>query len=305
MLSMRFSGVVAYPITPFAPGGVIDHRALASQIATLASSGVDGICVLGTAGSFAYLTQQERAQVLRVSVSAAAGSGVPVGVGVSALTTQQVLELAWDAENAGADGLVVNPLSYVALRSPEIADHVETVASSVGLPLCLDNNPTTTGFMYPVDLAAELTHVHNVVSFKDTADSVGALQNRRHLFEQLCEPDTCFAVASPQLIVNDPDPSVAWHTGLAAALPRELTAFRAAATAGDIDSVQHWVAALKPLIEVLRWERPLSSIYALNDICGVHTAAPRRPIHPVTSDSRERIADAVQIVRQMLPESLH
>ena len=43
----------------------------------------------------------------------------------------------------------------MALRSPEIADQVETVASSVALPLCLDNNPSTTGFVYPVDLAAE------------------------------------------------------------------------------------------------------------------------------------------------------
>ncbi|MDO5617757.1 dihydrodipicolinate synthase family protein [Kocuria sp.] len=300
MLSMRFSGVVAYPVTPFAPGGVIDHTAFATQISTLAESGVDAISVLGTAGSFAYLTQEERGSVLRTAVEAASGSGVPVGVGISALTTQQVLELAWDAENAGADGLVVNPLSYVALRSPEIADQVETVASSVSLPMCLDNNPATTGFVYPVDLAAELTQLDNVVAFKDTADSPRALQNRRHLFDRLCDPGTTFAVASPQLILDDADASIAWHTGLAAALPREFAAFRAAAESGDREVVTRWQEALTPLIEVLRWERPLSSIYALNDVCGVHTAAPRRPIHPVTSQSRERIAEAVQVVRRAL-----
>lgn len=299
MLTMRFSGVVAYPITPFAPGGAIDQVTFSAHIAALAESGVDGICVLGTAGSFAYLSHDERAAVVRTAVSAAAGSGIPIGVGVSALTTQQVLELAWDAENAGADGLVVNPLSYVPLLSPEIADQVETVASSVSLPLCLDNNPSTTGFMYPVDLAAELTRVHNVVAFKDTADSVRALHNRRRLLNQLCEPGTCFAIASPQLMMDDPDPTTAWHTGLAAALPQEFVAFRAAA-ADDSEAVHRWREAFAPLIDVLRWERPLSSIYALNDVCGVRTAAPRRPIHPVTSQSRERIAEAVRVVRQAL-----
>lgn len=302
MLSLSFSGLVAYPVTPFHPGGVVDLGALAQQVADLATADVDAICVLGTAGSFAYLSREERGDVLRTAVSAAHGSGVPVGVGVSALTTQEVLELAWDAENAGADGLVVNPLSYVALRSPEIADQVETVASSVSLPLCLDNNPATTGFVYPVDLAAELSQLENVVAFKDTADSVRALQNRKHLFEQLSQPGTTFAVSSPQLIIDDADPTISWHTGLAAALPREFSAFRNAAVAGDDDAVARWRSALSPLIDVLRWERPLSSIYALNDVCGVHTAAPRRPIHPVTSQSRERIAEAVRGVRNAMTE---
>lgn len=300
MLSMQFQGLVAYPVTPFFPGGQIDLVTFSAQIARLADSGVDAICVLGTAGSFAYLNTDERGNVLRTAVAAARGSGIPVGVGISALTTQQVLELAWDAENAGADGLVVNPLSYVSLRSPEIADQVETVSSSVSLPLCLDNNPATTGFLYPVDLAAELTHLENVVAFKDTADSVRALQNRRHLFERLCEPGTAFGVATPQLIVDDADPTTSWHTGLAAALPREFAAFRAAAVAGDREEVRRWQEAMTPLIEVLRWERPLSSIYALNDVCGVHTAAPRRPIHPVTSQSRDRIAEAVRTVRHTM-----
>ncbi|NHU84028.1 dihydrodipicolinate synthase family protein [Kocuria sp. JC486] len=299
---MQFSGLVAYPVTPFFPGGAIDLVTFAEQIERLADSGVEAICVLGTAGSFAYLDHQERGNVVRTAVAAAKGSGVPVGVGISALTTQRVLELGWDAENAGADGLVVNPLSYVALRSPEIADQVETVASSVSLPLCLDNNPATTGFVYPVDLAAELTRLENVVAFKDTADSARALQNRRHLFDELCDPGTTYGVASAHLIVDDAIASAAWHTGLAAALPREFTAFRTAAVTGDEDAVRRWQEALRPLIEVLRWERPLSSIYALNDVCGVRTSAPRRPLHPVTTQSRQRIEAAVRVVRHAMTD---
>lgn len=118
----------------------MDLPELARQVEILVGSGVDSICVLGTAGSFAYLSSEARHRGAH-GRQAAAGSGIPVGAGVSAMTTQDVLELAWDAESAGADGLVLNPLSYVALRSPEIADQVETVASSVALPLCLDNNP--------------------------------------------------------------------------------------------------------------------------------------------------------------------
>lgn len=294
---MDFSGLIAYPVTPFTTAGAVDLPELARQVEVLVGSGVDSICVLGTAGSFAYLSSEERATVVRTAVQAAAGSGIPVGAGVSAMTTQDVLELAWDAESAGADGLVLNPLSYVALRSPEIADQVETVASSVALPLCLDNNPSTTGFVYPVDLAAELSDLGNVVAFKDTVDSERALQNRRHLFLELAEPGTSFGIAGTSLILNSADASIAWHTGFAAALPREWVAFRAAAAARDVKLVDRWRRAFSPLIEVLRWERPLSSLYALNDICGMRTAPPRRPLHPVGTPSRERIRSAVRDLR--------
>ena len=294
---MDFSGLIAYPVTPFTTTGAVDLAELARQVEVLVGSGVEAICVLGTAGSFAYLSSEERATVVRTAVRAAAGSGVPVGAGISAMTTQDVLELAWDAENAGADGLVLNPLSYVALRSPEIADQVETVASSVALPLCLDNNPSTTGFVYPVDLAAELSDLSSVVAFKDTVETERALQNRRHLFLELAEPGTSFGIAGTSLILGAADATIAWHTGFAAALPREWVAFRAAAAARDVELMERWRRAFSPLIEVLRWERPLSSLYALNDICGMRTAPPRRPLHPVGMPSRERIRAAVRDLR--------
>ena len=48
MLSMDFSGVIAYPVTPLHPGGALDLDSLESSIARLARSGVDGIFYAGT-----------------------------------------------------------------------------------------------------------------------------------------------------------------------------------------------------------------------------------------------------------------
>ena len=171
MLSMTFTGLVAYPITPFQQGGRLDLESFGRYVGRLSRSGVDALVVLGSSGSFAYLSGEERAEVVGVAVEAARGSGVPVGAGISAMTTREVLEMAYAAENGGADGLVLNPLSYIPLVSQEIADQVETVSGAVSLQLCIYNNPTTTGFTYPVELAAELSWLENVSAFKDTADS--------------------------------------------------------------------------------------------------------------------------------------
>lgn len=304
MQSMEFSGVLAYPITPFRPGGELDLDSLERSVARLARSGVSGVVVLGTSGSFAYLSTEERAAVVKTAVGAAAGSQTPVGVGISAMTTRDVLAMAYAAENNGADGLVLNPLSYIPLVSEEIADQVETVASCVPLPLCLYNNPATTGFNYPVELAAELSWLDNVVAFKDTATSGRLFHSRQLLFAQLADPTTVHGASGDTLIVDD-HPLAAWHTGLAALLAPEYVAFHRAVTEGEREQVQRWHDALRPLLQVLGHERPLSALYALAEVCGVRTGPPRRPLLPIPTASKRLLAGAVEQLRATVAYAGH
>lgn len=301
MLRMTFTGLVAYPITPFQQGGRLDLESLGRYVGRLARSGVDGVVVLGSSGSFAYLSGEERAEVVGVAVEAARGTGTPVAAGISAMTTREVLEMAYAAENGGADGLVLNPLSYIPLVSQEIADQVETVSASLSLPLCVYNNPTTTGFGYPVELAAELSWLENVTAFKDTAGSPDEFARRRRRFAELAEPGTVHA-ASGERLIHEAAPDTAWHSGIAAVLPRQYAAFHAAVTGGDEHAVRTWQAALAPLLEILRQERPLSSLYALAEVCGVSTAPPRRPLLPIPSASRQRLAQAVEELLDEAPD---
>ncbi|GAA2507864.1 dihydrodipicolinate synthase family protein [Kocuria salsicia] len=302
MLSMTFSGVTAYPVTPLHPGGALDLDSLECTVARLAHSGVSGIVVLGTSGLFAYLDAQERADVVRTAVRAASGSGVPVGVGISAITTREVLQLAYSAENNGADGLVLSPVSYIPLVSQEIADQVETVASAVSLPLCLYNNPSTTGFTYPVELAAELSWLDNVVAFKDTAASGRLFHSRQLLFAQQSEPGTVHGASRDQLIVDE-HPDAAWHSGMAALLAPEFVAFHEAVTQGRTEDAAAWSRALRPLMQLMGHERPLSVLYALAEVCGVRTSAPRRPLLPIPSHSRDALATAVARLRETAPST--
>lgn len=302
MFSMTFSGVIAYPVTPLLPGGGLDLDSLERSVAELARSGVSGIVVLGTSGLFAYLDPQERAQVVRTAVDAASGSGTPVGVGISAITTREVMQFAYSAENNGADGLVLSPVSYIPLVSQEIADQVETVASAMSLPLCLYNNPTTTGFTYPVELASELSWLDNVVAFKDTAASGRLFHSRQLLFAQQAEPGTVHGVSRDQLIVDE-YPSAAWHSGMAALLAPEFVAFHRAVAEGRADDAAAWSAALHPLMHLMSQERPLSVLYALAEVCGVRTSAPRRPLLPIPSHSKRLLSDAVERLRSSAPSA--
>lgn len=61
-MSMLFTGLSAFPLTPADAEGVIDTDALSVLVDRLASAGVDSICLLGSTGIYAYLDRAERAR---------------------------------------------------------------------------------------------------------------------------------------------------------------------------------------------------------------------------------------------------
>jgi 4-hydroxy-tetrahydrodipicolinate synthase len=295
---MDFRGVLAYPITPLRSGGAVDHAELFSHVAQLCEAGPDGVVVLGTSGSFAYLSREERREVVETSVAAAQGTGVPVAAGISAMTTAEVQRLAWDAENAGADGYVLNALSYIPLTSAEVADQVETLVQSTSLPLCVYNNPTTTGFDLPVELAADLAELETVVAFKDTAADRAAFERRRGYLAERRAHELAHGLSSAQLMLEEACPADAWHSGLIAFFPREFARVFAVANGAEGGAdVERLRTALAGLNKAVMRARPISGLHALARETGVATAPPRRPLAPVGREDVEALASAVSMVR--------
>ena len=88
MTSSIFTGLSAFPLTPLHDDKV-DEEAFADLITRLVVAGVDSITVLGSTGSYAYLTPSERARIAELAVEHAGST--PVFVGVGDLRTSHVL----------------------------------------------------------------------------------------------------------------------------------------------------------------------------------------------------------------------
>lgn len=83
-MNPSFTGLSAFPLTPLTRDAV-DEGAFGGLVRRLAAAGVDSITALGSTGSYAYLSPEERAGVARLAVANA--GDVPVFVGVGALRT--------------------------------------------------------------------------------------------------------------------------------------------------------------------------------------------------------------------------
>lgn len=112
-----FTGLSAFPLTPLVDDRV-DEVAFAGLVDRLVSAGVDSITALGSTGSYAYLSREERALVTRIAVDHA--RLVPVIVGIGALRTSHVLEHLEDAQTAGAAGVLLAPMSYQPLTEDDV-----------------------------------------------------------------------------------------------------------------------------------------------------------------------------------------
>lgn len=158
-----FTGLSAFPLTPIHDDRV-DEPAYERIVRRLAEAGVDSITALGSTGSYAYLTVDERADVARMTVE---NSGeTPVVVGIGALRTSQVLANAENAEAAGADGLLLAPMSYQPLTHDDVYGLFRTVGERTGLPVIVYDNPGTTHFTFTTELYARIAELPGVASIK-------------------------------------------------------------------------------------------------------------------------------------------
>ncbi|MFP5314565.1 MAG: dihydrodipicolinate synthase family protein [Actinomycetes bacterium] len=286
---MVFTGVVAYPLTPFHADGGVNSVELKLLVDRLALSGIDSITVLGSSGSFAYLDADERRQVLADAVEAAGGR-VPVAAGISAVATREVVAGARAAEQLGADGVVLSPVSYLPLTDDELIVLVEEVAAATTLPICLYNNPSTTQFSIDVDLLARMAHVPTLVAFKDTAATPAEFAERAARLREVLDRPISHGASSDPLLATGEVAADAWHTGLAALLPASYLAFRTAVLDGDTARISAERSRLVPVVQAVHRLRKLSGLHALGRACGIDAGDPRHPLLPIAGSEQRDLA---------------
>ena len=134
---MTFAGLSAFPITPTTADGCVQADALGRVLERLRRPELASVGLLGSTGTFAYLTRAERCRAVAVAVEVMGGS-VPLMVGVGALRTDEACALARDAADAGADALLLPAVS----RS-------ETSGSRPPITLCQVSAPTSSASAQP------------------------------------------------------------------------------------------------------------------------------------------------------------
>ena len=290
------SGLSAFPITPSDADGRVDAGALQRLLEPLVAAGVDSIGLLGSTGTYAYLSRDERRRAVAIAREAVGGR-VPLLVGIGALRTDEAIRLAQDARAAGADAGLLAPVSYTPLTEAEVEAHFAAVAEAGGLPLVLYDNPATTHFRFKPALIGRLARRPGIVAAKcaapapaDAAAGVAALHATVPAGFPLGFSGDWNATEA--LIAG----GTAWYSVTGGLFPRTCRAIVRAVEAGDTDRARTLSAELEPLWTLFRTHSSLRVVYALADILGLCRAEPPRPIRPLPP---EVVAEIAATVRRM------
>ncbi|WBP88827.1 4-hydroxy-tetrahydrodipicolinate synthase [Kitasatospora cathayae] len=168
-----FGRVLTAMVTPFTADGALDLDG-AQRLAThLVDSGNDGLVVNGTTGESPTTSDAEKAQLVRAVVEAV-GDRAHVVTGVGTNDTHHSVELARQAEAAGAHGLLVVTPYYNKPPQDGLYRHFTQVADATGLPVMAYDIPGRSGVALSHETLVRLGEHPRIVANKDAKGDLGA-----------------------------------------------------------------------------------------------------------------------------------
>lgn len=284
MTAQGLGGILPPMITPFTEDGDVYEKGIGEVVEFLLARGVHGLFAIGSYGSFALLTNAERKRLTRLILKAVGGR-VPVIFQVGAASTRETVDLAQDAEAAGAAAVAaVVPYYYsgFAYKDVEILTHFEALCRAVQVPVWLYNNPKTTAFQVSTTLLKKLVGI-GVTGLKDSSGNYMKFVEWINEVRPLC-PDFRFMAGSVGML----QPTF-YHgspgcvAGTANAFPELVVGLFRALGSGDVETaseLQAKVIATRMYQEVSGF-RP-AACYPLLRWQGVDAGTVRKPWRELT-----------------------
>ena len=288
-------GLGAFPLTPLRDGGV-DQAALEGIVDLLAEAAVDSIGVLGSTGAYTYLTREQRRRV--VEIAARRSGDLPVLAGIGHCATDEVLALAADAQRAGADAVLLAPVTYQGLTDDEVVGLYEDVARELSVPLVVYDNPSTTHVHLSLEAYARITALPQVAAVKippvpadpaEARERVAAV--RAVVPERVRIGVSGDAVGATGLLAG----CDLWFSALAGALPGPLLAISRAARTGRAQEALEHSARLQGLWDL--FAECGGSLRVVAEVARqrglVCEPVLPRPLRPLAHAQQERVAQVL------------
>jgi 4-hydroxy-tetrahydrodipicolinate synthase len=172
-----FRGVGTALITPFRDDGSFDEGAFEKFVNWQIDEGINFLVPCGTTGENPALTAEEHRRVVELTVQTSGGR-VPVLAGAGSNSTPRAVELAQQAVDLGADGILTITPYYNKPTPDGLLRHFGAQAEAVerkkpGFPMIMYNVPGRTG----LNMAAETTlrmarELPNVIGVKEASGNM-------------------------------------------------------------------------------------------------------------------------------------
>ena len=281
-------------VTPFT-GDEVDYGAWGKLIEYQLEMKTDALIVLGSTGESPTVTFNERRKLAGMAVDMAKGK-VPVIISVGSNCTRMAEDLAENAREIGADGVLLSPPSYNRPTFPGIRSHFGRVADAAGIPVIAYNVPSRTGVNISPELMAELARHPMIRGLKEASNDAAHITK---MMDTVSDGIAVYAGNDSQTISIMAQGGRGVISVAGNLFPSQMSALTHAMLRDDLEAARRCWALLSAFSEAMALETNPGPIkYALSQR-GMCEATLRLPLYQVSQDTRKAIKTALESMKNI------
>ncbi|MGA9517983.1 MAG: dihydrodipicolinate synthase family protein [Trichococcus sp.] len=264
---------------------------------------IGGLVCNGHTGEITSLTRAERARVVEI-VAEEVGDQMTIISGINCENTQESIEMAREAKEAGADGILLMP-PHMWLRfgmNPAAPfEYVKDVADGADIDIIIHLYPATSKAFYPVEtlikMANEIEHVKSIkMGTRVTALYENDIRElRKHA------PDVSLITCHDETLLTSMFPGMDGALiGFAGCIPELITEAWKAMKAGDFQKIRQYDDLIFPISKAIYGGgQPSGEAHARMKEAlvqrGVFTSAlMRKPVLPLDQEEKDGITQGLK-----------
>jgi 4-hydroxy-tetrahydrodipicolinate synthase len=285
-------GVYPYLVSPIDAAGRVKRKTLARLVDRLIEAGVHGLTPLGSTGEFAYLTRDQKIEVVAIVVEAARGR-VPVIAGVAAMTIAEAVSLTREMVGLGVDGILAVLEAYFPIDDAGVEAYFAAIAEVAPCPVVIYTNPQFQRSDLSLPVLARLSRRPNIRYIKDASTNTGRLLSIMEATEGRMKVFAASAhIPAAVMLIG----GVGWMAGPACIVPEQSVALYNLCRAGRWDDAMTLQRKLWRVNGIFAKYQLAACIKGALELQGFDVGEPLLPQAPLSEAGRQEVRAVLESV---------
>lgn len=284
-----FKGAGVAIVTPFKDGR-FDKEAYERLIDFQIENGTQALIVLGTTGEASTINHDEKEEIISTAVEKVK-KRIPVIVGTGSNCTNSAVESTKQADQLGADGILIVTPYYNKCTNKGMIVHFTAVANATKLPVILYNVPGRTAVNIPPEVVVAMSKVDNVIGIKEASGNISQILEIKRLVP---EDFMIYSGNDDQVI---PIYACGGHGVISVAsnaIPKEMQEMCEAFMQGNVAEALRLQLHYKKFIDLIFSEvNPIPIKAALHEMKYIENEL-RLPLTPMEEANRNKLVDEMK-----------
>lgn len=286
-----FKGAGVAIVTPMYDNEEVNYDKLEELINQQIDAGTDSIIIAGTTGEASTLSMEEHREVIKAAV-AFTKHRVPVIAGTGSNCTKTAVLLSKQAEEDGADGLLVVTPYYNKASQAGLIKHYSQIAQNTKLPIIMYNVPGRTGCnLLPETVATLFKQEENIVGLKEATGNMAQASQTMYLTDGKIDMYSGEdGLVLPMLSIGGVGVISVWSN----IAPKKVHDLCESYFKGDLATAQKLQREALPLVDALFSEvNPIPVKTAMN-LMGMEVGPLRAPLCEMGETAKAKMIEAMK-----------